>query len=191
MTRLATRRQFVSVADLLKDLGNISPERIRLHPHPGKATEKDVTSIHRKEKRLYELVDGVLVEKIMGYSESALAGYFLHVLLTFLDNHDLGMVAGADGAVRLDANLVRIPDVSFVSWDRLPEKVWPAEATLEFMPDLAIEVVSEGNTKDEMKRKVRDYLDAGCRLLWLVDPRSARSSSLLRKVQTHLKRRTL
>ncbi len=184
MTRTATRRRLLTVADLLKDLGDISPERIRLHPPPGKATEKDVTSIHDKEKRLYELIDGVLVEKDMGLMESYLALDIAFILGRFLVDHDLGLLAGADGTMKILPGLVRIPDVSFVSWDRFPGRKIPTEA----IPDLAVEVLSKGNTKGEMKRKVRDYLDAGCRLIWLVDPRSARSSLSLRKVRRRSKR---
>ena len=41
----------------------------------------------------------------------------------------------------------------------------------DLAPDLAVEVLSEGNTKPEMSRKIREYFDAGVRLVWLIDPR--------------------
>jgi hypothetical protein len=69
-----------TLADLLTRLGGIPPERVRFHPPPGTGTEQDVLDIHRREKRLCELVDGVLVEKGMGYRESLLAGVFIEVL---------------------------------------------------------------------------------------------------------------
>ena len=81
------------------------------------------------------------------------------------------MLLGSDGTLRLMPGLVRIPDVSFISWDRLPTRQHPTVAIPDLVPDLAVEVVSVGNTKAEMKRKVREYLDAGCRIIWLVDPR--------------------
>lgn len=171
MSRIATRRHLLSIADLLNDLGDISPDRVRLHPHPGEATEKDVTSIHRKEKRLYELVDGVLVEKAMGYLESFLTADLIITLGNFIHERHLGVLAGADGPLRLVPGLVRIPDISFVSWDRLPGRLLPKEAIPDLVPDLAVEVLSESNTKSEMKRKVREYLGAGCRMIWLIDPR--------------------
>src|SRR5687767_14885572 len=71
-----------SLADLLENLGNIPTARIRLIPPIGTATEKDVLAIYAEEKVLCELVDGVLVEKAVGYFESALAmalGYYLHL----------------------------------------------------------------------------------------------------------------
>jgi hypothetical protein len=52
-----------TVAELLEALGDIPPERIRMHPWPGTATENDVLAAHARDKRLCELVDGVLVEK--------------------------------------------------------------------------------------------------------------------------------
>jgi Uma2 family endonuclease len=161
-----------SIGDLLEQLGGISPRRVRLRPPPGKATEKDLLAIRRREKRLYELVDGVLVEKVMGYPESSLAMDIGRLLGAFLDQHDLGDLAGADATMRLMPGLVRIPDLSFVSWDRLPGRQRPTEAIPDLAPDLAVEVLSEGHTPAEMARKVREYFLSGVRLVWLVNPRT-------------------
>ena len=54
-----------SLADLMHHLGDVPLERIRLNPPPGYATEEDVLRIEASEDRLYELEDGVLVEKPM------------------------------------------------------------------------------------------------------------------------------
>ncbi len=62
-----------------------------------------------------------------------------------------------------------MPDVAFMSWDRLPGKTVPDEAIPELAPDLAIEVLSAGNTKGEMERKLKDYFFAGVRLVWYID----------------------
>jgi hypothetical protein len=56
------------------------------------------------------------VEKIMSFPESTLACDLIKLLGYFLDQYDLGFLAGPDGAVRLMPGLVRIPDVPFVSW---------------------------------------------------------------------------
>jgi Uma2 family endonuclease len=160
-----------SFADLVEQLGGISLKRIRAKPPPGAATEKDVTRIERREKRLYELVDGVLVEKAMGFMESMLACDLIHLLGTFLDEHDLGILAGESGTLRLMPGLVRIPDVSFVSWERLPGRKIPTDPIPDLAPDLAVEVLSEGNTPGEMARKLKEYFLAGVRLVWVVDPR--------------------
>jgi Uma2 family endonuclease len=159
-----------SVADLLKHLGDISPERIRLQPAPGQANEQDVLEIRDSEERFYELVEGVLVEKIMGYLESYLAIELGRLLGNFIAEHDLGILTGADGALRLMQGLVRIPDLAFVSWEHLPERRLPIEAVPDVTPDLAVEILSEGNTPAEMERKLRDYFLSGTRLVWYIDP---------------------
>jgi Uma2 family endonuclease len=160
----------VTVSDLLHQLGNISPERVRLQPAPGTATEADVVAVHNREKHLCELVDGVLVEKTPGYYESYIAATLIRLLGNFVVAHDLGIVAGADGMMRLASGLVRIPDVSFVSWEKLPGRRLPRQAVPDLVPDLAVEVLSEGNTPREMARKLDEYFALGVRLVWLVNP---------------------
>ena len=161
-----------TVAELLKALGGIRPNRIRMNPPPGRATEKDVIRIEAKENRLFELVDGVLIEKAMGARESLLAVQISHRLLTNLDQRatDLGVVLGADGFLRLRPRLVRIPDVSFISWDQIPSGEFPTEPIASLFPDLAVEVLSESNTPREIARKLEEYFEAGCRLAWIIDP---------------------
>src|SRR5262249_19836924 len=79
--------------------------------------------------------------------------------------------AGADATMRLRPGLVRIPDVSFVRWERLPNREIPDDPIPDLAPDLAIEILSRGNTPGEMKLKVREYFLSGARLVWLIDPR--------------------
>ena len=62
-----------TVADLLNQFGAIPISRIRLDPAPGAATEQDVVDLEAREDRLYELIDGVLLEKVLGYFEAYLA----------------------------------------------------------------------------------------------------------------------
>jgi Uma2 family endonuclease len=161
----------MTVADLLEKLGGVPPERVRLKPLPGTATEEDLIAIQDRENRNCELIDGVLVEKPLGYLGSALAVWISYLLQTFLTQNDLGNLAGESGSTRLMPGLVRIPDVSFISWDRLPGRMIPSEPILGLAPDLAVEVLSPSNAKREMDLKVREYFLAGVRLVWLVDPR--------------------
>jgi Uma2 family endonuclease len=163
---------FKTVADLLKQLGDIPPHRIRLHPAPGTATERDVEAIHDRENRLCELVDGVLVEKDMGFDEARFAVVLINLLGEYLREHDLGAVLGADGTMRLFPGLVRIPDVSFISWGRHPKRTGRRVAIPDLAPDLAVEVLSKGNTKKEMERKLGEYFRAGVRLVWYADPKA-------------------
>jgi hypothetical protein len=62
-----------TLGDLLESLGEISPRRVPMQPAPGTATEADVLVAGAADERLCELVDGVLMEKPMGYEESRLA----------------------------------------------------------------------------------------------------------------------
>src|SRR3989442_13231495 len=108
-----------TLADLLEQLGGIAPDRVRFRPAPGTATEEDVLAIrHSPERRLCELVDGVLVEKALGFRESYLGGILTSIVWTFVRQRNLGIVTGADGMMRLFPGLVRIPDVAFLSWNR-------------------------------------------------------------------------
>ena len=164
--------QELTLADILRQLGGISPKRIRFRPAPGTATEEDVVKIRDRERRLFELVDGVLVEKVMGYWESVLAIELAGLLRDFVKPRKLGTLAGEAGMLRLSPGLVRIPDLSFISRARLAHHRRARAPILPLAPDLAIEVVSEGNTRREMARKVSEYFASGCRLVWLVDPRT-------------------
>jgi len=160
-----------TLADLLEQLGGIAPDRVRFRPAPGMATEKDVLEIrHSPERRLCELVDGVLVEKAMGFRESFLAIALAAILLNFVRPRNLGLVTGADGTMRLTSGLVRIPDVAFISWDRLPNRRVPTEPIPDVAPDLAVEVLSAGNTPGEMARKRQEYFSSGVQVVWQVDP---------------------
>jgi Uma2 family endonuclease len=159
-----------TVAELIESLGGIPPERIRLKPPPGQATVADVIEIERRENRICELVEGVLVEKAMGFREGFLTSFLVFRLRSFVDPVNLGVVNGADGMMQLFPGLVRIPDVAFACWARFPQGRLPDEPVPHLVPDLAIEVLSRGNTRREMDRKVGEYFAAGVKLVWLVDP---------------------
>jgi Uma2 family endonuclease len=165
--------RFDNFAELLHQLGDVPLERIRLEAPPGTATEKDVLAAERQpRKHLCELIDGVLVEKVMGTPEALLAIILGRLLGNFVEQEKLGLVLGADGMLRLFPGHVRIPDVSFISWKRLPDGQLPKESIASVVPNLAVEVLSPGNTKKEMDRKRRDYFAAGVELVWVIDPKS-------------------
>ena len=136
--------QELTLADVLQQLGGISPRRVRFRPAPGTATEDDVIKIRDRERRLFELIDGVLVEKVMGYWESALAIELARLLGNFVSRRKLGTLAGEAGMLRLSPGLVRIPDLSFISRPRIAPLRRARAPILPLAPDLAIEVLSEG-----------------------------------------------
>lgn len=169
-TSRSKENAIATVADLLDRLGDIPPHRVRWNPRPGTATERDVLEVLDREKRRCELIDGVLVEKpIMGFEESMLAMYLGHFLIRFLEQNDLGRIAGEQAGLRLFPGLVRFPDVLFVSWARRPQGK-DRKPIPDLAPDLAVEILSKSNTKREIDRKLDDYFRAGVRLAWIVDP---------------------
>ena len=172
MMARSTQNKFVRMGDLLDHLGGIPPSRVRLRPTPGTATEKDLLRILDHEDCLAELIDGTIVEKPMATRESMLAGELVFYLKTYLRQNDLGDVTTPDGALRLEPGQVRTPDVAFIRWEQLPGKVYPSEPIATLYPDLAVEVLSPGNTRREMERKLLDYFKAGTQLVWLIDPDS-------------------
>jgi len=169
-TAAARPGRFATLADLQEFLGHIPSRRIRLNPPPGLATEQDLLDIHQREGRICELIDGVLVEKAVATFEARLAG----VLIFFIEAHPgsakLGAALPGDGFLRLFPGRVRAPDVSFIRWKDMPGRRFPREKIASLTPDLAVEVLSEGNTEAEMDRKLREYFESGTRLVWLVDP---------------------
>jgi Uma2 family endonuclease len=159
-----------TLADLQVRLGGVPLDRIRFHPSPGTATVQDVIDIQNKEGRPCELIEGVLLEKTVGLRESRLAVFLAGLLNAFVIPRNLGVVTGPDGTVQLIAGLVRIPDVAFTNWDRLPGRRLPKEPVPLIAPNLAAEVLSSSNTPGEMKAKRKDYFDAGVELVWEIDP---------------------
>ena len=165
-------RKIWTVADLYRRFGPIPFERIRQDPPPGSGTVEDVIRLNDHEDRLFELVDGILVRKTVGHEESYIAMRIGTLLSNFVDPQDLGWVTGEGGMIQLDINLVRIPDVSFISWDRVPGDEFPKDPVPLLVPDLAVEVITWSNTLKEMDEKLREYFEKGVRLVWYVRPKS-------------------
>jgi Uma2 family endonuclease len=161
-----------TMVDLQRHLGDIPLERILLYRAPGTATEEDAIWLDEHEDRVCELVDGVLVEKPMSTYESLLAAILIRLIGNYLDSHNLGVLLGADGQLRILPTKLRLPDVSFIRWERFPGGKLPNERVYQVAPDLAVEIISEGNTPAEMQIKLDEYFEAGVRLVWYIDPRS-------------------
>ena len=167
-----------TMADIIAALGDVPLFRIRATPPPGTATAADVIRLRESpERRLCELVDGILVEKAMGAKESILAMQIGHRLLVYVEEHNLGVVLGADGMLTLFPGRVRIPDVSFIPWEQIPGQQWPDNPMPEIPPDLAVEVLSPSNTPGEIRLKIREYFQAGTRLVWVIDPKKQNARS--------------
>lgn len=121
----------------------------------------------------FELVKGELVEVPGAGGEHGLLALWIGaLLLRFALEHDLGVVCGDSTSYVLyrGPDGLRIPNVSFVSKARVPDEGVP-RGFWTFAPDLAVEIVSPSDRAEDVYGKVREYLDAGTCLVWVVWPR--------------------
>lgn len=160
-----------TIADLLYALGGISPARVLLRPPPGTATEDDALALLEGERRRrVELIDGCLVEKCGGFREGLLSCWIGSLLNMHIAPRRLGVVGG-NVPIRLIGGQLRLPDVSYFLWTQLPAGFMDSRIS-EVSPVLAVEVLSDSNTRAEMEQKRREYFASGTQLVWIVDPRT-------------------
>ena len=124
------------------------------------------------EGERYELVNGQLVEKPMSVLSSWVGLEAGARLRNFVVEHELGYVFGSDCGYQCfpDAPAkVRKPDASFVARHKLPQGLM--DGHLRVPPDLAVEVASPNDSFRDVDEKVEEYLAAGVRSVWLINPR--------------------
>lgn len=140
----------------------------------GKAiTAEDLFRMNRGMQR-FELVGGELREMSpAGFQHGVIINRLSSLLTEVVDRNALGVVLGAETGFILSRSpdTVRGPDVSFVTRERIARIGIPM-AYFPEAPDLAVEVVSPGDTVTEVESKAEDWLNGGTRLLWVVSPRS-------------------
>src|SRR5437868_1696516 len=141
-SRTAQPAKFENAAEWWHALGDVPLERIVMDPPPGTATEQDLLIFVERDKRLVELIDGTLVEKPVGWLEAMIAQRLAAALSNFVNPRRLGVIAGADGTLRMASGRVRLPDITFVSKDDLPDGRVPREPIPKLPPTLAVEVIS-------------------------------------------------
>jgi len=120
-----------------------------------------------------ELVRGDLVMMTpLGFEHGRIAARVAVRLGTFVEEHRLGVVTGAETGFQIaqDPDTVRAPDVGFVRADRVAAT--PTRAFFQGPPDLAVEVLSPNDRAGELLAKVHDWLEAGCVAVWVVDPQA-------------------
>ena len=119
-----------------------------------------------------ELVRGrLVVREPPGTRHGDLAGRLFVRVATFVEAHALGVAYPQDTGFRIRTNpdTVRAPDVAFVARDRV--HLVPATGYAPLAPDLVAEILSPDDRPGEVLAKVADWLDAGTRLVWVIDPR--------------------
>lgn len=121
---------------------------------------------------LWELIDGELVEVNATGEEHASITF---KLILRLGNHvmanRLGIVVLPDTGIVVSEQrqTVRLPDVGFIRGDRLPADR-NRRGFFRVVPDLVVEVRSPKDTRSELMAKGMMWLEAGAKLVWLIDP---------------------
>ena len=121
----------------------------------------------------YELVKGVLRKMPpAGFEHGICAAEIGSKLNVYVKTHKLGYVCGAETGFKITQNpdTVRAPDAAFVCQASI-ERQGIVRGYWEGAPDLAIEVISPGDTYAEVTEKVEEWLTAGCRMVWVINPR--------------------
>ncbi|PYP57411.1 MAG: Uma2 family endonuclease [Gemmatimonadetes bacterium] len=125
----------------------------------------------REPGKTAELVRGVLiVREPPGTGHGVLAARLLYRVAEFVVRHDLGEVIAQDTGFKIerDPDTVRAPDAAFVARDRLG---WISdEGYAELAPDWVAEILSPSDRPGEVLEKVGQWLNAGVRLVWVLDP---------------------
>ncbi|HEY7329790.1 MAG TPA: Uma2 family endonuclease [Gemmataceae bacterium] len=140
------------------------------------ATEKHSTPqdlLTMPDGDFYELVDGRLVERKMSIWSSYVAGVIFHLLNSFCRERHLGWVLPEGTSFQCfpaHPSKVRRPDTVFIRLQRLSLEQATTEGHCPVAPDLAVEVISPNDTAYEIDEKVREFLDAGVLLVWVVNP---------------------
>ena len=142
---------------------------------PTLVTADQLERLRLPDKRV-ELVKGVLIVKEpAGYRHGAVAARLAKILMDYADAQDLGQVVAAETGFTLasDPDTVRAPDAAFIRHERLPNP--PPAGFARLAPDLVVEVLSPDDRPGEVLAKVADWLSAGTRLVWVVDPARRRA----------------
>ncbi len=110
----------------------------------------------------------------MGWKQGCLATILSAIFYAATEQGRLGVLNGEQGFIRLASGHRRSPDVAYYSRSRLPGGKIPDEKVPAIVPDIAIEVLSDSNTTDEMRIKRQEFFDAGTIWFWIVEPQLRR-----------------
>jgi Uma2 family endonuclease len=130
-----------------------------------------------------ELVDGEVIEMApTGGLHGTVTRRVCQRLGEHVDAHGGGEVLVGDVgfvlALPSDPERVRAPDVAFIATARLPEGRVP-QGFIRGAPDMAVEVLSPSDNPVDVQQRVRDWLEGGARLVWVIAPQ-ARSATVYR-----------
>lgn len=124
------------------------------------------------EAEHFELVGGKLKERTVGFKSARVGAKLLRLLSVYVESKALGWVLNPDASFQCypdDPNKVRRPDISFLSFATLPRDQEPT-GHCRVPPELAVEIISPHDVFEEVIQKAVEYLNAGVRIVWVVDP---------------------
>jgi Uma2 family endonuclease len=132
-------------------------------------TAADLQELSQSDDTHLELIEGVLypMPPAGGKHGSVTSILTMHVQY-HVSQHNLGYVTAAETGYRLAEKTVLAPDIGFIRAERIPAEL--PDGFVPFAPDLAVEVMSPGNSASEMSRKVALFFQHGTRLIWVVHP---------------------
>jgi Uma2 family endonuclease len=139
-----------------------------------RATEEDLRNAPEDGQK-HELVDGAIVVSPAGTRHGLVSVRLIVRLGAFVETRDLGYVVDSSTGFRLPNGNVRLPDVAFIARGRFPDERVPEDFS-DIPPDLAVEVLSPSDRPRFVLDKVGEYLEAGVRLVWVIDPRRQRAA---------------
>jgi Uma2 family endonuclease len=132
-----------------------------------KLTKAEFWALADASDLTYELIDGFAVPKMSPkYFHVRSARRILNILQEWAKERGR---AEMEWAFDLNDNYTPVPDLIYVSFDRLP-KSWNENAACPVPPELAIEIISPGQTFGQMIQKASSYLTGGVLQVWVVDP---------------------
>lgn len=148
----------------------IPGDRILLDPLPGTATENDILRLDSRRGWPPELLDGVLIDRMLGMKGAIVATTLLCRLNSYQDEADLGIVVPASKCpVRLQTGSIRLASAYFISREQMPRRKIPNDTIGDLVPELVVEMLSPWGTRIEMDRKRREFFAAGTKHFWLLD----------------------
>ena len=118
-----------------------------------------------------ELIGGeIVMMSPAGFDQGRFASKVVVALANYAGQKQSGVVTTAETGFKIahDPDTVRAPDVAYVLAERIPSG--GVKGFFPGAPDLAVEVVSPSDRASEVAAKVQEWLSAGCRLVWVVDP---------------------
>ena len=133
-------------------------------------TDAELMALPR-DGRKYELLEGELLVSPTGFRHGYIGMRLAAVLMDFALKNGLGVAVDSSNGFRMKNGDCLSPDVSFVRKERLPKTEEALGKFFEGGPDLAVEVISPGERKKPLERKLEQYFTNGSRLVWLINPK--------------------